>query len=302
MTIFEKVMTSREIVENENFEQTQWLVDDLIPSGQAGLIVAPPKAMKSSLSMDIAQAVSSGGKVMNHQARQANVLIIQNENNVLTERQRLMNGKRENNDNLFFLHGGVFKLDNIEHMRDLTRYIQENDIKLVVIDPLKDTLSSDEILNSMQEMNRVLMQLTKMKLFLNDVSFILVAHARKNVTEQSLGEKDFRVVPEHVLGSTAIPSWYEFCFTMSPKRGKNSNYSIIRLTARNFAYNKEIACGYIGDQFSYILPESEKEKHREEVEEEVKEELVNDLENIKDTEKAVEFMEALKEQGKVTEI
>ena len=276
MTIFDKVMSSKEIVENEEFEQVQWLVDELIPSGQAGLIVAPPKAMKSSLSMDIAQAVSIGGKVMEHQARQANVLIIQNENNVLTERQRLLQGEREVNDNLFFLHGGVFKLDNVEHIR-------EKEIKLVIIDPLKDCLSSDEILNNMQEMNRVLMRITQMKLFLEDVSFILVAHAVKSTTEKSITEKDFRVIPENALGSTAIPSWYEFCFTMSPKRGKSGMYSIIRLSARNFAYNKEIACGYIGDKFSYILPDSEKKKHREEVEEN-------------------ELIKALKEQGKVTEI
>lgn len=283
MTIFNKVMSSKEIVENEEFEQTQWLVDDLIPRGQAGLIVAPPKAMKSSLSMDIAQAVSNGSKVMEHQARQANVLIIQNENNVLTERQRLLQGDREVNDNLFFLHGGVFKLDNVDHMRDLTNYIREKEIKLVIIDPLKDCLSSDEILNNMQEMNRVLMRITQMKLFLEDVSFILVAHAVKSTTERSITEKDFRVIPENALGSTAIPSWYEFCFTMSPKRGKSGMYSIIRLSARNFAYNKEIACGYIGDKFSYILPESEKKDHREEVE-------------------ANELIKALKEEGKVTEV
>lgn len=59
------------------------------------------------------------------------------------------------------------------------------------------------------------------------VTFMVVAHARKQSGEQSLTERDFRIIPSHILGATTIPSWYEIAFTMSPKINSKTKTDIL---------------------------------------------------------------------------
>lgn len=313
--MFDDVMTAKQLVESELFEEKKsWLIEEVLPKGVGALVVGPEKSMKSSVTMDMAQAISLGEDWAGFKTTKARVLVVQNENSRLTEHDRLNSVKRESNDDLMFLHGGMFKIDqwawrvkpdgqreeyNVG-LEELGKFVRDNNIEFVVLDPLKDLLDGEETLNSNPVMNKVLAEITHIKNKLDVkydmfVTFLIVAHARKQVGERSLEEKDFFVDPRHVLGATSIPAWYEVGLTMSPKINPRTRgeYSVIRHKARNFSFRKDIACGYVGDSFTYILPDSEKEKHRQEVEEEVK------AEQKKQEVKAGALLDGLKKQGKV---
>ena len=318
MGFFDKVSTARELLEATNFGTgTEWYVKDILPKSVVGLVAGPEKSMKSSVTQDLAQSISSGTPFAGHETEQANVLIIQNENSRMTEHQRLKNSKKEANDNLFMLHGGAFKLDIWDYdekgrkynvgIRELGLFIVEHNIGVVILDPLKDLLNDNETLNSNQPMNEVLAELTKLKNGLDVksdifVTILIVAHARKQSGEQSLQEKNFRVLPSHILGATAIPAWYEVAFTMSPKINQKTKngYSVMQVKARNFAFNDEILWGYIGETFTAIntadlakKPEVDSELVRE-VKEETPEEVTKEENKT--------FLEMALEVGKVNEI
>lgn len=317
MGFFDKVSTARELLESNDLGNgTVWYVNDILPKSVVGLVAGPEKSMKSSVTQDLAQSISSGTPFAGHETEQANVLIIQNENSRMTEHQRLKSSKKEANDNLFMLHGGAFKLDIWDYdkngekynvgIRELGFFIVEHNIGVVIMDPLKDLLNNNDTLNNNQEMNEVLAELTKLKNGLDVksdifVTILLVAHARKQSGEQSLQEKNFRVLPSHILGATAIPAWFEVALTMSPKinpKTKNS-YSIMAVKARNFAFNDEVLWGYIGDTFTAINTSdlSKKPETDSELVEKVKQETP--LETTKESAKA--FLDLAKEQGKVIE-
>ncbi|WP_083611821.1 AAA family ATPase [Brucella sp. CMUL 015] len=289
MTLFDRVITAKDLKEKEDFQNgNEWIVKDIIPRGAGGLVVAPSKSFKSSMTLSMAMSIADGKKWAGHDTRKSNVLIIDNEDTDFTLHQRL-NAYNEVPDGLSFVTGGIFKLDNRNHMNGLYKHIIDNDVKVVILDNLKDMLEDENTLNDMSAMNKVLGGITKLKLLLNDVTFILVAHARKAVEEDSLTDKNFRVRSSHALGSSAIGAWFEFCLTMSPKiNSKSQNrYSIMRVEARNFAFSDEMLWGYVGDTFLHLDP-AKKEKPK----------LIQDEEEkTGDT-----FLEVAKQEGKVNEI
>lgn len=298
--IFERAVSATYLRTQEKFsEANSWLVENILPVGQAGLVVAPSKSFKSSMTLNMAIAVSQGKEFAGLKTKKGNVLIIDQEDTDYVLHQRL-NGysDEEELEGLHFLTGGMFRLDNDDHMNRLYTFIKQNDIKLVVLDNLKDLLSSEDTLNDMSKMNNVLNKITRLKLMLNDVTFILIAHARKSVADDSLDNKEFRVRSTHALGSSAIGSWFEFCLTMSPKLGKHSRYSIMSVEARNFAFNKELYFGYVADKFLMIDPTKRKPEPDTELVEEVKKETKDEITK----KESVTFLELAKSQGKVTEI
>ena len=297
MNLFEKVITAVELKTEDRFrEENSWLVENIVPVGQAGLVVAPSKSFKSSVTLNMAIAVAQGKEFAGLKTKKSNVLIIANEDTPHVLHQRL-NGYDDMVDGLNFLTGGLFRLDNTDHMNSLYAYILQNDIKLVVFDNLKDMLSTPDTLNDMSKMNDVLNNITKLKLIFEDVTFMLVAHARKSVADDSLDNKEFRVRSTHALGSSALGAWFEFCLDLSPKIGKHSKYSILSVEGRNFAFDRELYFGYIADKFLMIDPSKKEPEPDTELVEEVKQETP--LETTKESAQA--FLDLAKEQGKVIE-
>ena len=78
--------------------------------------------------------------------------------------------------------------------------------------------------------------------------------------------------------------------------GKSSKYSILTVEARNYAYDKEVCLGYIGDQFQIIDPTGNKPKEilaEEQKEGEEYEETKNNAQSL---------LNDLTKNGKVTVI
>lgn len=298
MNLFEKVITAVELKTEDRFsEENSWLVENIVPVGQAGLVVAPSKSFKSSVTLNMAIAVAQGKEFAGLKTKKSNVLIIANEDTPHVLHQRL-NGYDDMVEGLNFLTGGLFRLDNSDHMNSLYAYILQNNIKLVVFDNLKDMLSTPDTLNDMSKMNDVLNNITKLKLIFEDVTFMLVAHARKSVADDSLDNKEFRVRSTHALGSSALGAWFEFCLDLSPKIGKHSKYSILSVEGRNFAFDRELYFGYVADKFLMIDPTKKEPEPDSELIEEVKKETPKEV----TPENAKAFMEVIKKEGKLDEI
>lgn len=289
--MFDRITSAKQLREDTNFsDANSWLVDKIVPVGQAGLVVAPSKSYKSSVTLNMAKAVAEGKDFAGYKTKKSNVLIIDNEDTRFVLNQRL-NGYDEAPENLYFLTGGVWRLDNTDHLNMLYQFIKENDIKLVILDNLSTMLQQEDVLNSFQQMRTILDRLTSMKLLLEDVTFILVTHARKSVADDSFDTKAFRVRTTHALGSSAIGSWFEFSLNLSPKVGKNGGkYSIMSVEARNYAFTRELYFGYVGDQFLMLDPTKEQPKPDSELVHAVKKET------------PIELMRELGENGKIKEI
>ena len=298
MNLFEKVITAVELKTEDRFsEENSWLVENIVPVGQAGLVVAPSKSFKSSVTLNMAIAVAQGKEFARLKTKKSNVLIIANEDTPHVLHQRL-NGYDDMVEGLNFLTGGLFRLDNSDHMNSLYAYILQNNIKLVVFDNLKDMLSTPDTLNDMSKMNDVLNNITKLKLIFEDVTFMLVAHARKSVADDSLDNKEFRVRSTHALGSSALGAWFEFCLDLSPKIGKHSKYSILSVEGRNFAFDRELYFGYVADKFLMIDPTKKEPEPDTELIEKIKEETPEEITK----ENAKTFMETINKEGKLNEI
>ena len=298
MNLFEKVITAVELKTEDRFsEENSWLVENIVPVGQAGLVVAPSKSFKSSVTLNMAISVAQGKEFAGLKTKKSNVLIIANEDTPHVLHQRL-NGYDDMVEGLNFLTGGLFRLDNSDHMNSLYAYILQNNIKLVVFDNLKDMLSTPDTLNDMSRMNDVLNNITKLKLIFEDVTFMLVAHARKSVADDSLDNKEFRVRSTHALGSSALGAWFEFCLDLSPKIGKHSKYSILSVEGRNFAFDRELYFGYVAEKFLMIDPTKKEPEPDSELIEKVKEETPEEV----TAEDAQAFMETIKKEGKLNEI
>lgn len=298
MNLFEKVITAVELKTEDRFsEENSWLVENIVPVGQAGLVVAPSKSFKSSVTLNMAIAVAQGKEFAGLKTKKSNVLIIANEDTPHVLHQRL-NGYDDMVEGLNFLTGGLFRLDNSDHMNSLYAYILQNNIKLVVFDNLKDMLSTPDTLNDMSKMNDVLNNITKLKLIFEDVTFMLVAHARKSVADDSLDNKEFRVRSTHALGSSALGAWFEFCLDLSPKIGKHSKYSILSVEGRNFAFDRELYFGYVADRFLMIDPTKKEPEPDTELIEKIKKETP--IETTEEDAKA--FMEVIKKEGKLNEV
>ena len=59
--LFERVITAKELQEKEDFKGgNEWLIEHLVPRGQAGLTIAPQKSFKSSTTLQMALSVTKG--------------------------------------------------------------------------------------------------------------------------------------------------------------------------------------------------------------------------------------------------
>ena len=89
--LFERVITAKELQEKEDFKGgNEWLIEHLIPRGQAGLTIAPQKSFKSSTTLQMALSVAKGIPFGYFKTKQANVLIIDNEDTDFVLHQRYL--------------------------------------------------------------------------------------------------------------------------------------------------------------------------------------------------------------------
>lgn len=286
-TLFDKVQTARHLQTREDLSHIEddWIIDGLIPTAQAGVLIAPMKSMKSSVTMQMAEDVSRGRDFFGLKTKKVKTLILDNEDTDRELNKRLRN-KGEASEDLYFLTGGEFKLDNHYHMQLLSKFIKDNEIKFVIFDNLMTMFPKSKLYTD--DFGAMLDKITAMKLFFQDVTFIMVAHANKAVYAQSMREKNFEVNPAEALGGSELTAWAEFMLVLSPKQGKHHKYSKLSVEARGYSFEESMNFAYVNDIFVCKRDDDKRDLPPEMVQEEAK--------------TGEQFMEILKEEGKVTEI
>jgi hypothetical protein len=190
-----KFFTVGELLRLRANEKTSYIVKGLIPLGSLLLWVAPPKIGKSLMATQFAMAVAysllcnKSGLFLGRQIDSGNVLIIQNEENVVTTTASriythgLQNLERDdpamfsemiNSSRLTVAKG----LDIIEDRDLIVEYVNNNNIKLVVVDSLSASIRKSGLTEYNPETAAAVHQLQN-KCHEHNFTVILIHHATK---------------------------------------------------------------------------------------------------------------------------
>lgn len=192
-----------DVKEGEHGEE--WLIEGLWEYDSVGLIVAPPKSYKSTLITNMAAAVASGKPFDGRKVIQGGVLILQGENSLVAEKSRMMNIAGTTDLPIYYVQSSI-NLDNIEVLK---RTIIENNIKMLVIDPLYLLFGSGSM-NLQVDVTPKLRTLTEIRKE-TGCSIILVHHTRKTDGSTDLSTSD-------INGSGFFEGWYESLIMLQPPR------------------------------------------------------------------------------------
>lgn len=192
-----------DVKEGEHGEE--WLIEGLWEYDSVGLIVAPPKSYKSTLITNMAVAVASGKPFDGRKVIQGGVLILQGENSLVAEKSRMMNIAGTTDLPIYYVQSSI-NLDNIEVLK---RTIIENNIKMLVIDPLYLLFGSGNM-NLQVDVTPKLRTLTELRKE-TGCSIILVHHTRKTDGSTDLSTSD-------INGSGFFEGWYESLIMLQPPR------------------------------------------------------------------------------------
>lgn len=189
----------------EGEQGEEWLIEGLWEYDSVGLIVAPPKSYKSTLITNMAVAVASGKPFDGRKVIQGGVLILQGENSLVAEKSRMMNIAGTTDLPIYYVQSSI-NLDNIEVLK---RTIIENNIKMLVIDPLYLLFGSGNM-NLQVDVTPKLRTLTEIRKE-TGCSIILVHHTRKTDGSTDLSTSD-------INGSGFFEGWYESLIMLQPPR------------------------------------------------------------------------------------
>lgn len=192
-----------DIKEGEHGEE--WLIEGIWEYDSVGLLVAPPKSFKSTLITNMAVSIASGKPFSNRKVQQGGVLILQGENSLIAEKNRIQSIAGTTDLPIYYVQNNI-NLDNIELLR---RAIISNNIKLLVIDPLYLLFGSGNM-NHQVDVTPKLKALTDLR---SDTgcSIIVVHHTRKLDGHSEVSTSD-------INGSGFFEGWYESLIMLQPTR------------------------------------------------------------------------------------
>ena len=223
----------------------KWLIEDVWANNSAGVIIAPPKSFKSTLTTNLSVAVASGEPFDGKRVKQGGVFIVQAENDLGQERAKIE-----------AIHGSVdlpiYYSDEhitLDRIIKLKQVIKDLDIKLLIIDPLYLLFGVGDI-NKHQDVTQRLENLTELKKQ-TGVSIMLVHHTRKL-------ERGTRVSSSDAYGSAFIEGWYESMITL--QRNENMTSSTMTTYFRNARSGDKYILAVDDDMKCRMIPLAEDDK------------------------------------------
>jgi archaellum biogenesis ATPase FlaH len=173
----------------KEFPATEWLVESLVPMNGLVVIAGAPGSYKSWIVEHMALAVSTGTTLFGKFGTiEGGVLIIDQENHLslVQKRFRLLGGVEGLE---VYFYGADFFVEDEETVAEVCKMIQDNSIKLVIIDSLiRSYRNKDE--NSSNDMAEVFRQFRKFQQA--GAAVVFVHHHRKpsilskNIASESL--------------------------------------------------------------------------------------------------------------------
>lgn len=168
-----------------------YLVENLIPKNGITAIVGEPGSGKTWLYLLMAKSIISGNDFLDKfSVEPSNILIIEEENGEITLKPRIdkIFGEEEFYNEIYFYSRRGIKLDDELYIDHLIHFIKENNIGVVILDPIRDLFSGDE--NSSRDVHKIMSSLTE--LLRLGVTIIYTHHPRKGMYAQKTRSSDLR--------------------------------------------------------------------------------------------------------------
>lgn len=186
-----------------------WLIEDLWENNSVGVIGAPSKSFKSTLTLNLACAVATGKPFDGREVKQGAVLIIQGENNLSMEQHKIYSITGETELPIYFVDDNI----TMDHIYKLKDSILELGVKLLIIDPMYLLFGSGDI-NKHQDIVLRLEMLSDLSKKTN-CSIMLVHHSRKL-------ERGAKIQTSDIYGSAFIEGWYESMIILQRQSNNSS--------------------------------------------------------------------------------
>lgn len=200
----------KRVDEIEPFDPTDfWLIEDLWENNSVGVIGAPSKSFKSTLTLNFACAVATGKPFDGREVKQGAVLIIQGENNLSMEQHKIYSITGETELPIYFVEDNI----TMDHIYKLKDSIIELGVKLLIIDPMYLLFGSGDI-NKHQDIVLRLEMLSDLSKKTN-CSIMLVHHSRKL-------ERGAKIQTSDMYGSAFIEGWYESMILLQRQSNNSS--------------------------------------------------------------------------------
>lgn len=200
----------KRVDEIEPFDPTDfWLIEDLWENNSVGVIGAPSKSYKSTLTLNLACAVATGKPFDGREVKQGAVLIIQGENNLSMEQHKIYSITGETELPIYFVDDNI----TMDHIYKLKDSILELGVKLLIIDPMYLLFGSGDI-NKHKDIVLRLEMLSNLSKKTN-CSIMLVHHSRKL-------ERGAKIQTSDMYGSAFIEGWYESMILLQRQSNNSS--------------------------------------------------------------------------------
>lgn len=200
----------KRVDEIEPFDPTDfWLIEDLWENNSVGVIGAPSKSFKSTLTINLACAVATGKPFDGREVKQGAVLIIQGENNLSMEQHKIYSITGETELPIYFVDDNI----TMDHIYKLKDSILELGVKLLIIDPMYLLFGSGDI-NKHKDIVLRLEMLSNLSKKTN-CSIMLVHHSRKL-------ERGAKIQTSDMYGSAFIEGWYESMILLQRQSNNSS--------------------------------------------------------------------------------
>ncbi len=195
--------------------EPDWLVDNLIQGGAAGVVCGEPKTYKSWVVLLLSLCVATGRRFLGHKVRQGRVAIVSEEMtqaNLLARLDRLASGNHLPggwDEHVCVYPRGQLRLDDDVGLSDFGAFLAQSEPSLIILDPLAQLHGADE--NSARDLGGVLNALRRTKdRNAPDAALLLVHHSRKRSDVPIRSGQQMR-------GSSVLHSWTDISlFTQSP--------------------------------------------------------------------------------------
>lgn len=251
--------------EIEPYDETDfWLVEDFWQNESVGIIGAPSKAFKSTLTLNLACAIATGMPFDGRKVKQGGVLIVQGENSLSIEQHKIYSITGRTDLPIFFVDS-VWDMTKAYKLKDT---IIELGIKLLIIDPMYLLFGNGDI-NRHQDITDRLSLLSRLR---DDTgcSIMLVHHSRKL-------ERGAKIQTSDMYGSAFIEGWYESMILMQRSGVQTSRMTTYFRNHKSgdvytLLVNDNMGCKVIKDRgesdydetpeasFDSIMPKEKKEK------------------------------------------
>lgn len=222
----------RDFVKQE-FEEPKWIVANLIPEKGLVAIAGSPESFKSFFSIYVAIKAAQGESVLGrYETTKTAVLLIDQESIPSWLHKRLTDLSKEEDLPIYIFDKDKTPLDllNDDIFSQLSDFIKDNKIELVIIDTLRMAHSKEE--NSSTEMKPVVDRLKQLTLF----TAVVFTHHHRKTDKFSRG----KTTGEDMMGSIFIRGAVDYQLTLTNLGEQDDGSTRVRVAQTKARYTRPV--------------------------------------------------------------